>query len=67
MVLVVCYFSGVNSTGLENGFLSFSVSKLTVVEDSIAAFTTLNIPFTREGGTDGSVVVTFEVSTLFSY
>ena len=64
---MVCYFSGVNSTGLENGFLSFSVSKLTVVEDSNAAFTTLNIPFTREGGTDGSVVVTFEVSTLFSY
>ena len=55
-------FISVQSAGDENGFLSFSVAALTVVEDSKGTYTSVSLPFKREGGTEGTVAATFKVS-----
>ena len=54
----------VRSAGDENGFISFSISTLTTAEDSNGLYTSVNIPFTRDGGTSGLVAATFKVSYL---
>ena len=65
VLLLVCSLAvPIFSTGVENGFISFKFSKLAANEDSNADFTTVSLPFIREVGSSGSVVVTFEVSCL---
>lgn len=48
--------------GRTYGFISFAVTELVADEDSNSAYTTISIPFVREIGSQGSVVVTYRVS-----
>lgn len=47
--------------GVNNGFISFAVTDIVASEDSNADFTTVAIPFVRQIGTEGSVLVTYKV------
>ena len=61
LLLALCTIDLVQSTGEENGFISFATSSLTSVEDSNGQYTSVSIPFTRDGGTSGTVAATFKV------
>ena len=66
VLLLVCSLAvPILSTGVENGFISFKFSKLAANEDSNADFTTVSLPFIREVGSSGNVLVTFKVSCSF--
>lgn len=48
----------------DSGSISFGVSQLVANEDSNGAFTSVSIPFIREGGSQGNVLVTYQVSVV---
>lgn len=62
LLVTTCFLSyGEAGTGAVNGFISFGASRLTVDEDTATAFTAVQIPFSRTIGSQGNVVVTFQV------
>ena len=44
-----------------SGFISFASSHITVQEDGSTEYTSVQIPFVRDGGTSGDVVAIWEV------
>ena len=48
-----------------SGFISFASSHITVQEDGSTEYTSVQIPFVRDGGTSGDVVAIWEVCVYY--
>ena len=64
LLVISLFLHTAECEGRINGFISFGVTELIADEDSNSGFTTVSIPFIREVGSEGNVVVSYEVSYI---